>query len=80
MAAIDPSYEGIIDIVATWPAHRRFSLVQAVLKTLETEIPQEKNRSDTLSKALGLLAVDQSAPTDREVDEWLKEHRIEKYG
>ena len=34
----------------------------------------------TLPKALGLLASDRPAPTDEQVQAWLDEHRMEKYG
>lgn len=37
-------------------------------------------RPQTLSQALGLLATDQPAPTDAEVEQWLAEVRLEKYG
>lgn len=37
-------------------------------------------RQRTLDRALGLLATDQPAPTDEEVEQWLEEHRQEKYG
>lgn len=37
-------------------------------------------RRPTLDRALGLLATDRSAPTDAEVQQWLEEHRQEKYG
>ena len=80
MAAIDPSYDGIIEIVATWPAHRRFSLVQDVLRTLQSEIEPSRRTSNTLNEALGLLATDKPAPTDQEIDEWIQQHRLAKHG
>lgn len=39
-----------------------------------------RTRKPTLDRALGLLATDQPAPTDADVEQWLEEHRQEKYG
>ena len=36
-------------------------------------------RRNTLDKAWGLLATDRPAPSDAEVEQWLNEHRMEKY-
>lgn len=36
-------------------------------------------KKNTLKKALGLLATNGPAPTDEEVEQWLREHRLEKY-
>lgn len=72
----DVNYEVILAAVQQWPAPQQMALVQDVLKTLELARP----RQATLSRALGLLATDQPAPTDEEVKQWLDEHRMEKYG
>ena len=37
-------------------------------------------RHKTLQEALGLLAKGGPAPSDAEIQQWLDEHRIEKYG
>ncbi len=37
-------------------------------------------KRNTLKDALGLLATDQPPPSDEEVQMWLDEHRMEKYG
>lgn len=70
------NYEDILAAVQQWPAPQQIALVQDVLKTLELARP----RQATLSRALGLLATNQPAPTDEEVKQWLDEHRMEKYG
>lgn len=75
------SYEAIRDIVFKWPAHERSHLVQEVLKTLTPSYataPSEKQ--PTLDRALGLLATEQPAPSDAQIQRWLDEHRAEKYG
>lgn len=76
MTAIPVDYETVLQIVYQLPARQRFALIHDVLKSLE---PTPAKRS-TLSRALGLLATEASAPTDEEVEAWLDEHRMEKYG
>ena len=39
--------------------------------------PRKRN---TLQKALGMLAANQPAPSDADIEQWLHEHRTEKYG
>ena len=56
------NYEDILTVVRQWPATQQVALVQDVLNTLESARP----RQATLSRALGLLATDQPAPTDEE--------------
>ncbi len=74
------SYEAVIEIVRNWPPASHFSLVQDVLKTLVPEVENSQSKRNTLEKALGLLAASQSVPSDAEVQQWLDEHRMEKYG
>ena len=74
-------YKAIIEIVQGWPPASRFSLVQDVLKTLALEeVEKSRSKRNTLEKALGLLSTNQAAPSDVEVQQWLDEHRMEKYG
>ena len=78
MPTVEPiNYKAII---RGWPPASRFSLVQDVLKTLAPEVESSRAKRNTLEKAVGLLATNQSAPSDAEVQQWLDEHRIEKYG
>jgi hypothetical protein len=75
------SYEDIFNTVREWPAAQRFTLVQDVLRTLAPEMElQRVPREKTLEKALSLVPLNQPAPTDEEVKQWLDEHRMEKYG
>lgn len=69
------SYETVLSIVYRWTPDKRFALVQNVLSTLAPVQPKRK----TFDKALGLLATDQPPPTDAEIEQWLDEHRMEKY-
>jgi PHD/YefM family antitoxin component YafN of YafNO toxin-antitoxin module len=48
---------------------------QEVAKSAEA-----RPKRNTLQKALGLLATSQPAPSDAEIEQWLYEHRMEKYG
>ena len=75
-----PGYEIILQVVRDWPPSQRFALLQDVLKTLAPEPEPPHPRRKTLEKALGLLATERPAPTDAEVQQWLDEHRLEKYG
>ena len=74
------NYKAVIEIIRDWPPASRFSLVQDVLKTLAPEVESSRSKRNTLEKALGLLATNQTAPSDAEVKQWLDEHRMEKYG
>jgi len=74
------NYEGVLNIVRQWPTIQQMALVQDVLKALTVRLEPARRTGDTLSRALGLLATDQPAPTDEEVEQWLDEHRMEKYG
>ena len=79
MPTIEPiNYKAAIEMVRGWPLASRFSLVQDVLKTLAPEAEGSRSKRNTLEKALGLLATNQPAPSDIEVQQWLDEHRMEK--
>ena len=73
-------YETVLNVIRRWPAERRFALIKDVLNTLAPEVTFPQPRRKTLEQALGLLATDQPAPSDAEVQRWLDEHRAEKYG
>ena len=74
------SYDSVLQTVRQWPPDRRFALVRDVINTLETEVFPPQPRRQTLKKALGLLAADRPAPSDAEVQQWLDEYGMEKYG
>lgn len=78
-------YEDIIKIIRNWPLSQRLTLVQDVLSTfvpeLETDkLPPPRAKRNTLNNALGLLATNHSPPSDEEIQNWLDEYRLEKYG
>ena len=73
------SYDSVLQTVRQWPPDRRFALVRDVIDTLETEVSPSRPRRKTLKKALGLLATSRPTPSDAQVQQWLDEHRTEKY-
>ena len=77
MSAQIADYETILAVVRSWPAAQRFALVQGVLGTL---VPTEREPRRTLEQARGLLATNQSTPSDNDVARWLDEQRSQRYG
>jgi hypothetical protein len=82
------NHENILEIVRRWSPGRRFALAQDILATLATELEKStpststsEERPSTLQKALGLLSTgDSPAPSDDDIQRWLDEYRLEKYG
>ena len=74
------SYDSVLQTVRQWPPDRRLALVRDVINTLATEVFPSRPRRKTLEKALGLLATSRPAPSDAEIQQWLDERRMEKYG
>lgn len=79
-----PNYATVLQIIVEWPPTQRFALVQDVLKTLTPKTEEEtmptQSRRQTFQRALGLLSTNRAAPSDMEIEQWLAEHRAEKYG
>ncbi|MBI3912853.1 MAG: hypothetical protein HY327_01460 [Chloroflexi bacterium] len=44
------------------------------------QVPIVKRPRKTFKRALGLLASSQTAPSNAQIQAWLEEHRMEKYG
>jgi dihydroneopterin aldolase len=74
------SYDTVLRTVRQWPPERRFALVRDVINTLAEEVSSARPRRKTLERALGLLATDKPAPSESEIERWLDERRMEKYG
>jgi hypothetical protein len=73
-------YDRVLKIIQNWPAARRLTLVQAVLKTLTpADVTERPPQARTLEQARGLLATNSPAPTDEEIAQWLDERRNERY-
>ena len=76
MAIESINYDTVLQIVHKWPPNQRFALTRDLLNSLEPE----SVRTPTLQRALGLLATERPAPSDEEVEIWLDEHHMEKFG
>lgn len=72
--------DALIRSVQGWPAMQRLKLAQAILKTLEPAVEPRQQRKFTAAEATGLLAGEQLAPNDAEVDALIAEYLSEKYG
>jgi hypothetical protein len=69
----------VIKSVSGWSPARRFALAHRILHDLERELAPRPRRK-TADEARGLLATDQPPPTDEQVEQWLEEERMKKYG
>ncbi len=75
--------EAILEVVRTWPADQQVLLAHEILRRVrgQSALVKEPPVAPPNSKGLaGLLTTDQPPPTDEEVERWLDEHRMEKYG
>ena len=80
MASPTLDRETILQAVRALPADEQWLLAQEILLqigALPVEEPQTSHNSQGLA---GLLATDQTPPTDNEITQWLHEHRMDKYG
>ncbi len=73
-------YTQVLDTVRNWPSDLRLTLLQDLLQTLTVEVERAGPSGPTWQQALGLLDTGQPAPGDADVQQWLNEHRLEKYG
>ena len=61
--------------------HQLWLSLDAESTTLQSDAATNRSGgTKTLDKALGLLAVGQTAPTDAEIAQLMEERRMEKYG
>lgn len=61
-------------------ADDRLALMSAIITSLQQEKPVDPaRRSAAIRRMEGMLATDQPAPSDEEVDAMLEEARVEKY-
>jgi hypothetical protein len=77
-------YVEVLKTVQDWPFSQRIALVQDILRALAPELAVleaavPRTRRNTLQEALGLLSTDQPPPSDEVIQDWLAEHRLEKY-
>lgn len=82
MVKTEDTYTTVLNIVQRWTPEQKLTLIQEILRTLQTDLSKHYQRPphDTLPLALGLLTSNMPAPSDAEIQNWLDEHRMEKYG
>jgi hypothetical protein len=73
------THDTIIATVRLWPAPQRAALVRELIISLATETQMPTTTTTTLSRAFGLLATTEPAPTDEEIRLMLQERQVEKY-
>jgi hypothetical protein len=69
----------ILRLVRTWTDDERLHLVQDVLRLIRINRTTAAHAA-TFEQARGLLKTDRPPPTDAEVQQWLDERRMERYG
>jgi len=77
LAEIDRA--AILRVVRTWTDDERLRRIQDVLRLIRTDRTVAAHAA-TYAQARGLLKTDRPPPTDAEVQHWLDERRMERYG
>lgn len=87
MSAPPLDHDTILRAIQQWPRERQIELAREILSASaqerqngETETPQPSQQGDSWMRLIGILATDQPPPTDEEIERWLEERRIERYG
>jgi hypothetical protein len=74
----------VMQRVRSWPVSMRIILARRILETVEGAATLEPRsgqpRGYSAEEVRALLRIDQPAPDDAAVEQWLEEHRLEKYG
>ena len=75
-----PTMDDVLQTIQEWPSDARLALAYRILQSVVEPVPRTATPKHTLDHALGLLARDTPPPDDAQVQQWLDEHREEKYG
>jgi hypothetical protein len=76
-----PTYGEVLFAVERWPRERRLALIRDLLETIDDDAAEkERRRREAFDRLEGILATDAPPPTDEEVEQWLEEERLKKYG
>jgi hypothetical protein len=79
-----PEYTAVLRQITAWPRSARLALLRDVLDTLadqEEIVEMSTSRSrPALHEVAGLLKTDEPPPTDDQVEQWLEERRIQRFG
>ncbi len=74
------SYEEVIKVIQHWPPRLRTTLIRDVADMqLGAEEPSRR-KDDILARVMARPDAGLPVPTDDEVEQWMEEHRTEKYG
>jgi hypothetical protein len=73
-------FEGVLVKVRTWPPEMRLRLAEELLRSLHPTVRPSGSRGVPADQARGISAGDGSPPDDDTVNQWIHEHRQEKYG
>jgi hypothetical protein len=87
MSAPTLDHDTILRAIRQWPKDAQLELAREILREAEDErqrqppnTAQSSPRGDSLQQLIGILATDQPAPSDEEIERWREERRMEKYG
>ena len=73
-------YRQVLELVSAWPAEDRIALARDVLGTLQGPTAPATPRRPTFERALGIARGEGPPPTDEQVEQWIDEYRMNKYG
>ncbi|HEU5343313.1 MAG TPA: hypothetical protein VFX31_04350 [Ktedonobacterales bacterium] len=87
MSAPSLDYDTILRVIRKWPKDAQVELAREILREAEDNRKQQpsdttpsSSREDSFRQLIGILATDQPAPSDEEIERWREERRMEKYG
>ena len=66
--------------VSVWPPEERLALARRLLQSLQQElVPVTKERQEALQQLIGIWKTDHP-PNDEQVEQFLEQERMKKYG
>lgn len=72
--------ETILRAIQTWPQDEQMALAVDIMQRAGAALVEEPLDPPDSQGLAGLLANDQPPPTDEQVEKWLEEDRMKKYG
>ena len=72
--------ETILRVIQTWPQDEQVALAQDILRRAGAPLAEEPLDPPDSRGLAGLLENGQPAPSDEQVERWLEEDRMKKYG
>lgn len=79
MTVEDLDYDAVWRAVSGWPTERRVTLAHALIDSLRSP-PDRPRPKPSLDELVGSARGEGPAPTDEMVEQWIDEHRMQKYG